>query len=302
MVFDSLHHDFGKINGDAKATYRFKVTNKGKAMLNITRLNPSCGCTSTVVGKWSLAPEESTSIEVSFNPNGFRGLTRKSIQVTSDDPTNPVQTLTFEANVVREIMASTESVFFQDVVRTAPRKASVKLESGTGSTVKVTEAQTMAGSPYLFVATRQDGKDVWLDITLDGRKIPAGKEVGADVVNVRTTNPKVPTLAITVQWETRPAISVDPVRVAWVEPAGQEYKTTLTLRQMDNKPFHIRSAKTTNPLVTVELGDTGASSTHKIHVVMSPKAKAGSYMERVLLTLDDPDQPELEIRVSASLR
>jgi hypothetical protein len=37
-------------------------------------------------------------------------------------------------------------------------------------------------------------------------------------------------------------------------------------------------------------------------VVLSADARPGLYTEKVLLTLDDPNQPQLELRVSASLR
>ena len=301
IAFDALHHDFGKIGGDTKVSHRFKVSNQGDANLNISRLNPSCGCTSTVLGKWTLGPGESTEIEVTFNPAGFRGLSRKSIQVVSDDPKSPTQTLTFEAEVVREIMPSTESVFFQDLLRSVPRKASVKLESGNGKPVQVTHVKA-GDAPWLHFATRQQGLDAWVDITLDGHKVPAGKQLGADVATVHTSNPRVPTVNLTIQWEMRPSVSIDPVRVAWVDPAGQELSTTVTLKQVDNKPFRILAARTSNPLLKVDPGPKGAAAIHKLQVQLSAKAKAGSYTEKVLLTLDDPDQPELEIRVSASLR
>jgi len=301
MVFDALHHDFGKIGPEAKVTHVFKVTNDGKAYLNITRLNPSCGCTSTVLGKWSLAPGESTQIEATFNPKGFHGLARKSIQVVSDDPVNPTQTLTFEAEVIREITASTDSVFFQDVIRTVPRKATVKLEAAAGRTVQITEVRS-PDAPWLTFGTRGGGAEAFVDITLDGRKLPAGKLIGADVITVGTTNPRVPTLTLSVQWELRATITADPVRVAWVEAAGTERSASVTLRQKDNKPFRILSAKTSNSLLKVELADRGAAASHLFTVTLSASAKPGTYMEKVLLTLDDPEQPQCEVRVSAALR
>ena len=301
IVFDAMHHDFGKIQGDAKVTHIFKVSNQGKAYLNITRLNPSCGCTSTVLGKWSLAPGESTDIEATFNPKGFHGISRKSIQVISDDPSNPTQTLTFEAEVVRDITPSTESVFFQDLVRTTPRKASVKLEATNGKPVQITGIKAN-DAPWLSFATRQAGNDAWIDFTLDGRKIPAVKQMGADMVTVSTSSASVPTIVLAVQWDIRPTITVEPVRVAWVEPAGAAHTATLTLKQKDGKPFRVLTAKASNPFLQVTLGDKGSATTHKFTVTLSDQAKAGTYMEKVLLTTDDPDQPELEVRVSASLR
>ena len=301
ISFEASHFDFGKISADTKVSHRFKVTNTGQAPLNITRLNPSCGCTSTVLGKWTLAPGESTDIEVTFNPAGFRGLSRKSIQVVSDDPASPTSTLTFEADVVREIMPSTDSVFFQDLVRSIPRKASVKLVSGTDRPVALTEAKA-PGAPYLTAALRQDGKDAWVDITLDGRKIPAGRQLGADAVIVRTTNPKVPSITLTVQWEMRADVTADPLRVAWSEPAGKPLSSKVLLKQVDGKPFRILSSKTTNPVLTVEGITKNAAARHEIEVVLSAEARPGLYTEKVVLTLDDPNQPELELRVSASLR
>ena len=301
IAFDAVHYDFGKISADAKVSHRFKVSNTGKAPLNISRLNPSCGCTSTVLGKWTLAPDESTEIEVTFNPAGFRGVAHKSIQVVSDDPAQPSATLTFEADVVREIMPSTDSVFFQDVIRSAPRKASVKLSSGNNLPVKILDAKA-PGAPYLGMALRQDGPDAWVDITLDGRKLPAGKQVGADAVFLRTANPKVPTVTITVQWEMRATVTAEPVRVAWAEPAGKELRQTVVLKQADGKPFKILWAKATNPLVTVESVPDEASARQEIEVVLAAKARPGLYTEKVTLATDDPDQPELELRVAASLR
>jgi hypothetical protein len=301
ISFDATHFDFGKIPGDVKVSHRFKVTNTGQAPLNITRLNPSCGCTSTVLGKWTLAPGESTDIEVTFNPAGFRGLSRKSIQVVSDDPASPTSTLTFEADVVREIMPSTDSVFFQDLVRSVPRKISVKLTSGTERPVELTDAKA-PGAPYLATALRRDGKDAWVDITLDGRKIPAGRQLGADAVIVRTTNPKVPSITLTVQWEMRADVTADPLRVAWSEPAGKPLSSKVLLKQVDGKPFRILSWKSTNPALSVTGSDQPAASRHEIEVVLSADARPGLYTEKVLLTLDDPNQPQLELRVSASLR
>jgi len=301
ITFDAMHFDFGKIAADAKVSHRFKVTNTGKAPLNITALNPSCGCTSTVVGKWTLAPDESTEVEVTFNPAGFRGVSRKSIQVVSDDPASPTTTLTFEADVVLEIMPSTDSVFFQDLVRSVPRKASVKLSSGTDKPVVLTDAKA-PGAPYLATALRKDGNDAWVDLTLDGRKVPAGRQVGADAIIVRTANARVPTVTITVQWEMRASVTANPLRVAWSEPAGTELRSNVLLKQVDGKPFRIVSSRTTNPVLSVEGAGKTAAATHEIQVVLAANAQPGLYTEKVLLTLDDPDQPELELRVSASLR
>lgn len=301
IAVDQPHFDFGKLYGEAKAVHRFKVTNKGTAPLNISRLNPSCGCTSTVIGQWTLNPGQSTEIETTFNPAGFRGPVHKSIQVVSNDPANPALNLTFEAEVLREIMPSSEAVFFQDVQRTSPRKTSIRLVSGNGQPVHVTDTKA-PGAPYLSCAVRPEGHDAWVDILLDGTRIPPGRQTGTDAIVVKTDNPKASVINLTVQWELRAAVVAEPARVAWVEPAGKELRARVSLKQVDGKPFRILSVKTTNPVLKVEGVGRNAASHHDLQVILAAKAKAGMYSEKILLTTDSPDQPEVELRVAASLR
>jgi hypothetical protein len=301
MVFDAMHFDFGKISPDASVTHVFKVANDGKAYLNITHLNPSCGCTSTVLGKWSLAPGESTQVVVTFNPKGYHGVARKSIQVTSDDPANPNQTLTFEAEVIRDITPSRENVFFMDVLRTVPRKDSIKLESTNGQPVQIIDIKAN-DAPWLTFSYRQTGLDAVVDIALDGRKLPVNQQQGASLLNITTTNAKVGPISIAVQWDLKPMVTAEPVRVAWVGPAGVDRSMTVTLKHRDGKPFRILAVKPSNPIIKVDLGDNRPAPSHAITVKLGADIKAATYMERLLLTLDDPDQPELEVRVSATLR
>ena len=301
LTFEKTHHDFGKIGTTDKAVYRFKVTNTGKANLNISRLNPSCGCTSTVIGQWTLLPGQSTAIEATFNPAGYRGMVHKSIQVVSDDPVNPTANLTFEAEVVRAIIPSTESIFFGDVMRNVPRKMTVKFSTVDLKPLKLLSA-TAPGAPWITATTRMDGNDPAVDITLDGAKIPAGTSTGANAVTVKTDNPVEPVVNLTIQWDLRAVLVATPVRVAWVEPAGKEQRMKVSVKHADGKPYKILSAKLTNPLFKVEGLDKGSASTHEFQVVLSSKAKAGNYNEKLLLATDSPEQPELELRLVAALK
>jgi hypothetical protein len=301
ITFEKTHHDFGKIGAERKASYRFKVTNTGTGTLNITRINPSCGCTSTVLGKWSLEPGESTEVEASFDPRGFRGVVRKSIQVISDDPAHGTVALSFEAEVIQEIMPSTNTVFFYDLQRSTPKKTTVRLASGNGQPVQVKQTKA-PGAPYLSTTTKSEGNDVLLEIELDGRKISSGKQRGVDSLTVVTTSEKIPVITINVQWELKASVVSTPERIAWVEPTGKELRSPISLKQMDGKAFRITTFKSSNPLIKIEgVGKAGAPQ-QELEVVLAASAKAGTYNETVILFLDDPNQPELSLRVSAVLR
>ena len=301
ISFNKLHHDFGRISADRKVSYRFKALNKGTAPLQIKQVVPSCGCTYTLVGQWYLKPGESTEIEATFTPAGMRGAVRKTMQVVSDDPVNPATTLSFEAEVIQEIMPSTTALFFDEVPRNTPRKATLRLASGNGQPVQVLDAKA-PGAPYLSATFRSEGQDVVVEVTLDGRKIRPGRQSGVDILTIRTPNERTSTIPISIQWALRPSVRATPARLAWAEIAGTALSTKLTLTHADGRPFRILAAKASNPLIRVEGVGKSAAIQHELTIILDAQAKPGSYNEHILFTLDDPDEPELEIRASAVLR
>lgn len=299
LTFEKIHHDFGKISPDKKVAHRFKATNSGNAMLNITHLNPSCGCTATVPGKWSLNPGESTEIEATFNPAGMKNLVRKSIQVTSNDPKAPVQTLTFEAEVVQEINLDSSAIFFLEVPRGTTRKSTLRLRSGNNQPVVITDIK-VPGAPYLSGTVKPDGKDAVLEMTFEPKKVAQGGNRGVDKVTLRTSSATQPTLTVDVQWEIKASVTAAPDRVVFKDAAGKEHRMTVTLKHADGRPFTLTGAKPTSSLIRVE--GLGKKASHQeIVVILGASAKAGSYNERIELSTDDPDQPVVELRLAAFL-
>jgi hypothetical protein len=99
LKFENPVHDFGSIKQGESVTTDFVFTNTGKSELNIRQTRASCGCTVTKPQKSTLAPGESSTIKVTFNSAGRRGIQQKSISVFSNDPANPTQRITIKARV-----------------------------------------------------------------------------------------------------------------------------------------------------------------------------------------------------------
>lgn len=299
IAFERTHHDFGKINSDRKVSTRFKVTNKGNANLQITAVNPSCGCTSTVLGNWNLKPGESSDVEAVFDPHGQRGLVRKSMTVVSNDGKNPNALLTFEAEVVQDVMPSMAAVYFNQVSRSGHQVTNVRYASGTGMEVRILEAKA-PGAPWLRLTPKGEGKDAILEIVFDGSKVPVKPRFGRETVTLTTNVPSAPTFTLPVNWELKPSI-VAPDRVSMdVLKAGTEGRAKLQLRQAEGKAFRITGSHSSRAELRVEgLSGAKAMAQHDLTLVLSKDAKAGRYAEKVTITTDDPEQPELIVRVTA---
>lgn len=301
ISFDRTHADLGRISPDKKVSVRFKVSNTGNAPLQITGVNPSCGCTSTVLGNWYLKPGESSDVEAVFDPDHMKGVVRKSLSVVSNDPKNPSALLTFEAEVVREVMTSVDAVFFTMATRTGTQTSKVKIWSGVGEDVKILEAKA-PGAPYLKLIPKGEGKEATLEVVLDGTQIPANLRFGQEQITVRTNNAKMPTIMLPVNWSMRPSFQMDPVRVSWdAAKAGTALTKTVTFKQMENKPFRILSVKPSREWLTVTTPSATAAPQHTFTVTLSKDAKPGRYSEQLLVLTDDPEEKEVIVKVYAVL-
>ena len=300
ITFDKTHHAFGRITPDRKVAAKYRVTNTGNAILSITQVRPSCGCTATVLGKWSIAPGESTDLEATFDPKGLKGAVRKSIEVVSNDPKAMATSLTLEAEVVQEIMPSVESIYFHMAPRSATTRSTLRYVSGNGEPVQLVDVKA-PGAPFLAFAHRQDGKDLVLEVAFDGRKVPAGRFRGVEQATVRFSNPRMSQLPLNIQWELKPSIQTTPSELVFQDAPGKELRQKLTLRQADGRAFRITGTRCSLNGVRVEgLGQKAASQ--DLTVVLPASVKAGRYSEILSLNTDDPDQPELTIRLAAILK
>jgi hypothetical protein len=300
ISFDKTHHDFGRITPDRKVAAKYHVTNTGNAYLSITQVRPSCGCTYTMLGKWSLAPGESTDIEAQFDPKGMRGGVRKSIEVVCNDPKTPAVSLTLEAEVVQEIMPSVESVYFHLAPKSGTTRSTVKYTSSNGEPVQIVDVKA-PGAPFITFSFRPEGKDLVLEVAFDGRKVPAGQFRGVETATVRFTNPRMSQLPLNIQWDLKPSISASPVELVFQDAPGKELHQKLSLKQAEGKPFRVTAARPSLQGMRVEgLNQKGGSL--DLTVILPATLKAGRYSEILALSTDDPDQPELTVRVIALLK
>nr|WP_320133168.1 DUF1573 domain-containing protein [uncultured Holophaga sp.] len=305
LVFDHVDYNFGRITTDRKVTHHFKATNKSRFPLQIKQVLPSCGCTSTVAGQWFLKPGESTDLEVAFDPRGFRGVVHKSVQVKAELSSNPPvpvsQLLTFQADIVRDVMPSTNTLFFQAVPRNTPRKATLTLASGNGQPVKVTRLE-IPGAPYLSASTHANGNDAVVEVVFNGTQVPAGRNAGVETMTAQLTSPGTPYVRTRIQWDLKSRISTSPERVAWVDAAGKELSTKLVLTDLEGHAFRVTNASSTSSRIRVEGVGAAAAPKQELRVVLAPSGKAGVVNEWITLFTDEPEQPEMKIRVSAVLR
>jgi hypothetical protein len=81
--------DFGTIDEGVTAQMEATVKNTGDADVNITNLRTNWACTEGVLGKYTLKPNETTAILITFKTAGIPGPFNKIATISTDIPDQP---------------------------------------------------------------------------------------------------------------------------------------------------------------------------------------------------------------------
>ncbi len=118
ISFDKVIIDYGTMQKGANGDRVFTIKNTGDKPLIITKVQPSCGCTTP---KWTtdpIAPGKTGTIGVNYDTNR-PGEFMKTIQVSSNDPVNGNTTLHIKGNVL--VASTTTTTTTTTSVETAKR-------------------------------------------------------------------------------------------------------------------------------------------------------------------------------------
>lgn len=101
MFLPELSYDFGDISPDAPVEHVFVIKNTGSDSLNILSLYSDCSCTSTMLSRNPIPPDQDGKISAVFDPKGYAGRrVIKILTIQSNDPANPKVQVTITANVL----------------------------------------------------------------------------------------------------------------------------------------------------------------------------------------------------------
>ncbi len=93
--------DFGRIEEGQVLKHNFIIQNDSDRVLNIKETNTSCGCTVSEIEKKTLAPQESTKVNVEFKSKGYSGKVQQFIYVNTDSVDEPIIRFVIKAEVVK---------------------------------------------------------------------------------------------------------------------------------------------------------------------------------------------------------
>ncbi len=90
IQFDSTIYDFGRVLAGTQVKHDYVFTNVGDATLQITGVQPGCGC--TTIGEWThqVEPGKTGVIPIQFNSTMYNGSVTKTPSITCNDKSQPL--------------------------------------------------------------------------------------------------------------------------------------------------------------------------------------------------------------------
>jgi len=171
----------------------FTFRNAGGTDLTIDNVRASCDCSGEVDSPRMLSPGDTGGVEVTFDTDGHRGSTTRTVTVYSNDPAQPVTTLTLRGTIVADIIADPPELYVGHLRRGQVARTEVHLLVAGAVAVRGAEVTGRVVDARLHAASGGSGTRLRIAIKPDA---PAGRF--RESVLVRTSSARRPVLTVPV--------------------------------------------------------------------------------------------------------
>jgi hypothetical protein len=210
IQFATQVHDFGQIKGGEAVKFTYFFTNIGGSLLEISNVQPACGC--TTAGEWSRKVEagQTGSIAIQFNSGDFSGHVGKTITVTCNDPTQTTLTLQINGTIWKPIEVTPLTALLNITAEMPSAVTTVHIVNNEEAPLTLSAPE---GDNPAFAAelkTNQPGKEFDLVI----KALPAVFSGGVQgQFTLKTSSTNLPVVKVTAFANLQRVIAVTPLQI-----------------------------------------------------------------------------------------
>lgn len=244
MFQQGVAHDFGVIPKGSLLLHRFPVTNIYAVRMEITQIQPGCGCVTAVASKRFLEPRETGTIDVSMDAKRFDGPKSVGIRVTVGPEFVSSAELRVTANARGDLVFNPGRIVFGAQASGSEANQTVVMEYAGAFPLEVREVVTNqvpvnATVRQLYREPGRVGYEVSATLKTDG---PPG--AFKDSIFLKTNDPNQPMVPLLVEGAIESGISIIPQKLALGSVSTQDMLTRRVVVR-GQKPFQILSVEGT---------------------------------------------------------
>jgi hypothetical protein len=230
--------DFGRVEQGTPVSHVFRLTNAGDAVLHVTSVKSSCGCTAAVVSESTVPPGGEARVAATLDTSRLAGRTTKVLSVYSDDPQVPVAAVTLTGEILADLVVTPNPVYLGRLRRGETVTRDVAIRPGRpGGTAAVRAVVGQHQGLRTRLETAANGGQR-LVVTLDS-DVPLGRF--SRELRLETTSPRQPTIALPVFGSIEGDVVVLPSHVALgAARPGTALERRLLIRNRGARPLTVR--------------------------------------------------------------
>jgi hypothetical protein len=297
-------HDFGTIAGGAQLKYSFPIKNIYAVRLEITKIEPSCGCITATTNKTVLEPQETGAIDIVIDGRRLKGAETKTIKVTVGPVYVSTATLVVTTNARKDVVFNPGEVSFGVVAQGQQPVQLVEIEYAGKLDWRIKKVVKPADAPFLVAVEefrRQPPKAlspglVGYRMTVKLAADAPGGPLKHDIV-LETNDPASETLTIGVTGTVQAPLRVtpSPVELGTVKVGElKKYKVQV----IGNRPFSITDIKSDHPDITAQKSDVMAS-THTL-TIQCEATSPGEFRRTVTIFTNLDRNPSVTLTVQGN--
>jgi hypothetical protein len=214
--FAETEFNFGRVQAGELVKHNFVFTNTGTATLEITAVQPGCGC--TTAGTWDkrVEPGKTGLVPLQFNSANFGGDISKQATVICNDPAQGRVVLFLKGKVWKTIDIEPPMVVFNLTEETTAKEMkTVRIANNLTNAVSVWDVHCDHPNFQAVLKTNTPGKEYQLEITA----IPpfrSGTIVGP--ITLRTSASNMPSVNVAAYTVVHAQVQLNPTQINL--PAG----------------------------------------------------------------------------------
>jgi hypothetical protein len=302
IQFASTLFDFGKVAAGQQVRNDFVFTNTGDAVLEVTGVYPSCGC--TTAGPWSrkVEPGKTGTIPLVFNSSRFNGGVTKTATVACNDKEHPQVMLQIKGTVWKPIDVNPQMAVLTvvpDAESNAP--AMVTITSGLDEPITLSDPRVTNSAFAAELKTIKPGKE--FELIIRAVAVPAGQGNPQTTIGIQTSSTNVPMIEVPVLAIVQPALIVMPQQITLPPgPLATPFSVSLTVRCNGVQPVTLSEPAINASGVELEIKDVAPG--HQFAVTATfPAGFQVIPGERIELSIksSDPKHPFIKVSVFQAL-
>jgi hypothetical protein len=289
--------DGGVVEEGSVVKFKFVVTNRGEADLEVPRVKPSCGCT---VPQWEklIKPGQEGTIEAEMRTDYFRGQVNKHLTVFTNDPDHAQVELTITARVT-PLVEITPNMVAMLSVEDQPVTQEFTVQRTGGHPMKI--LQVIANAPYLKTeVTPLSGEGSYKVTVTATPDTPLGRSVVPIVV--KTDLEKAANRMITLMLDR--GIVTTPPMVFWgiLPPELKTPMQGIVTISRRSGSFHVTGVTIDDAKLQTKLETVRDGSEYRVTVTYAGGWDTGLTKKMLTITTDDRKQPVIEVPVQAVIQ